>query len=85
MKTTAVTVIGIAVLMAAITNRVSVNAQLLNAPKNNSVNMSNGSYLASEYAKFKIDNGLTEVSSVAPASEKVLFKAFIEEKRKTKH
>lgn len=83
MKTVLAIVAGITVLMAAITNRVSVNTN--SASGNRSCGptvLGKGSYLASDYVQFKKENGLMNISSVVPASEKVLFKAFVEHKRK---
>lgn len=85
MKTTLAIIAGFTVLMAAITNRVSVNVQTGTTHKTPEVGVVRGAYMASEYLQFKKEKGLTDLSMVAPASEKLLFKAFVEQKEKIKH
>ncbi len=84
MKTTLSILAGATLLLAALTNRTTVNADL-NSTQNDVANLNTsinkGSYLASEFAQFKKENIPEDRNIVEPVSEKVLFKAFVIHKK----
>jgi hypothetical protein len=86
MKTTLSILAGITLMIAAVTNRVSVspqsNANLKRSQTSYDVNK--GCYLASEFAQFKKENLREDLNVEVPVSDKVLFKAFVSYKKAQK-